>query len=442
MKFFSKPLLGCCALFFFLAATLATSAQTVSTSRKKIPQDPAAVVLNNLLTQAQAAMDRKDYEAAVQSYQEFLAKKPDDATVHYDLGYAYTALQKPADAKAEYEKAISLNPKMPEAYLNLGLTLIPTDPAAAVAPLQRAAELMPEDARTKWLLGVALESSQKTAAAIEQYEAAAKLNDKDPDIWDSLGFALLRAGRTNDAEAALRSALALNPIKGAATETHRGLAEVFIAEKKFDAAATELSAYLEARPHDAAARIEYASVLVDLKRDDDALAELDRAATAGPESLRALKLRIQIAFQTKHYDAALPAMEKASALAPHDPDLAAQLGHVYLEKKDYPHAVSQLIVAFKMNPSSNDVLGDLITAQYLNKNYPATLQGLDVLSQRETLPLGSWFIRATCYDKLGQQLQALDAYKKFLELNKDQNNDMYFEASARVRTLTREIKKK
>jgi tetratricopeptide (TPR) repeat protein len=61
------------------------------------------------------------------------------------------------------------------------------------------------------------------------------------------------------------------------------------------------------------------------------------------------------------------------------------------------------------------------------------------LAQRETPPLGSWFVRATCYDKLGQAPQALDAYKKFLELNKDENSDMYFEASARVRTLTREL---
>jgi Flp pilus assembly protein TadD len=442
MRAIAKILACCCALCGFFAAAPASSAQDLGASRKRIPQDPAAVELNNLQGQAQAAMDRKDYEAAARAYQEYLAKKPDDATVHYDLGYAYTAMQKPADARSEYEKAIALDPRMAAAYQNLGLTLIPSDPAAAVAPLQRAAELMPEDARTKWLLGVALESSEKPEAAIEQYEAAVKLNDKDPDIWDSLGFALLRAGRINDAEEALRRALALGPIKGAAAETRKGLAQVYIAEKKPDAAATELSSYLEARPHDTAARVEYASVLVDLERDDAALAELDRAATAGPENLRALKLRSLIAFRTKHYDDALRALQKAIVLAPQDPDLTAQLGHIYLEKKDYARAVNVLIVAFKMNPSSNDVLGDLITAQYLNKNYAATLQGLDMLSQRETLPLGSWFIRATCYDKLGQPLPALDTYKKFLELNTDQNNDMYFEASARVRTLTRELKKK
>ena len=79
--------------------------------------------LNRLLAAAQDAVNQQDYAAAAHDYQAYLAKKPDDAVVHYDLGYAYTAMQRPADAKAEYEKAIALDPKMASAYQNLGLTL-------------------------------------------------------------------------------------------------------------------------------------------------------------------------------------------------------------------------------------------------------------------------------------------------------------------------------
>jgi Flp pilus assembly protein TadD len=442
MKVFSKSLACGCALCVYLAAAPAGSAQTVGTSRTRIPQDAAAVALNNLVAQAQSAMDRKDYESAVQAYQKYLAEKPDDATVHYDLGYAYTAMQKPAEAKAEYEKAISLDPKMAAAYQNLGLTLLSSDAPAAVAPLQKAAELLPGDARTKWLLGTALEMNGKLDLAIDQYEAARKLDDKDPDIRTSLGHALLSAGRPSEAESEYRAALSLHPEGAALGQAHIGLAQALLAQKKIEEAATELAAYLESRPDDANARMEHAAELAELGKSDDALVELDRATAGAPENLRALKLRAQIAFQRRRYDDALPALQKAIALAPQDADLVAQLGHTYLEKKDYPNAVNQLIAAFKMNPASNDVLGDLVSAQYLNKNYSGALKGLDVLSKRKTLPMGSWFIRAACYDKLGQRAQALDAYKKFLELNTDQNNDMYFEASSRVRALNRELKKK
>jgi len=435
------------ALGVFLGAALlpfagSAFAQTVGTSRTKIPQDPAAVELNRLLTAAEDAVNKQDYASAAQDYQAYLAKKPDDAVVHYDLGYAYTALQKPADAKSEYEKAIALDPKMAAAYQNLGVTLIPTDPAAAIEPLQQAAELMPEDARTKWLLGIALEATKKDAPAIEQYQAAEKLDAKSVEIRNSLGFALLRTGRAGEAETAFCDALALQPTGAAADQAHKGLLRALLAQKKNDEAATEMGVYLAAHPGDATMQLEHASLLVDAGKDDDALAELDKAAAAGPESLRALKLRALIYFRKKQYDDAVPVLVKAIVLAPQDPDLPAQLGHAYLEKKDYPNAVNALVVAIKMNPQSIDVLKDLVTAEYLNKNYPATLHGLDILAQEETPPLGSWFVRATCYDKLGQVQPALDAYKKFLQLNKDENSDMYFEASARVRTLTRELEKK
>ena len=51
-------------------------------------------------------------------------------------------------------------------------------------------------------------------------------------------------------------------------------------------------------------------------------------------------------------------------------------------------------------------------------------------------------MRASCYDKLGQLMQALDAYKMFLQMNKDENSDMYFAATARARALPREIREK
>ncbi len=441
-----KPLVFGARSIFLGAALLpfvaSAFSQTVGTSRTKIPQDSTAIELNRLLTAAQDAVNKQDYASAARDYQAYLAKKPDDALVHYDLGYAYTALQKPTDAKREYEKAIALDPKMVSAYQNLGVTLIPTDPAAAIEPLQRAAELTPEDARTKWLLGIALEATKKDSQAVEQYQAAEKLDTKSVEIRNSLGFALLRTGRASDAEVAFREALALQPTAVAADQAHKGLLQALLTEKKNDEAATEMGVYLATHPSDPAMQLEHASLLVDAGKDDDALAELDKAATAGPESLRALKLRTLIYFRKKQYDNAVPVLVRAIALAPQDPDLPAQLGHAYLEKKDYPNAVNALVVAIKMNPQSRDVLKDWVTAEYLNKNYPATLHGLDVLAQRETPPLGSWFVRATCYDKLGQAKPALDAYKKFLEMNKDENSDMYFEASARVRTLTRELANK
>src|SRR5690348_12692687 len=68
-------------------------AQKPSARPKHEVANAEAQALNQVLDAAQQAIDRQDYASAAQNYQDYLAKKPDDATVHYDLGYAYTALR-------------------------------------------------------------------------------------------------------------------------------------------------------------------------------------------------------------------------------------------------------------------------------------------------------------------------------------------------------------
>jgi tetratricopeptide (TPR) repeat protein len=220
------------------------------------------------------------------------------------------------------------------------------------------------------------------------------------------------------------------------------LTESLVAQKKLEDGAAELASYLETSPNDVAARIALASIEVDLGKNDDALAQLDQAAAVRPEELRALKLRSQIYFEKKRYDDAVPVLLKAAALAPKDPDIFARLGRVYLLKKDYPNAFHWLAGAYNMDTTATDLLGEAIEAEYLNKNYLGTLAGLDELAKRRELPPGSVYMRATCYDHLGQAFDALDAYKEFLQMNRDENSDMYFVSTARVRVLTRELQNK
>ncbi len=424
---------------FVATGLLPARAQNTSASRTRVHHDAAAAELNRLLDDAQTAVQQKDYESAVKDYQQFLAKQPDDATVHFDLGYVYTALNRTDDAKSEYEKAISLDPKMAAAYLNLGLTLLPDRPADAVGPLQHAADLMPDQARPKFLLATALDRSGKLDDAIVQYQAAEKIDAKDFDVHLALGSALLRNKRPAEAEPEFRAALALQPDSD---EAHLGLGQCLIAQKKDQPGTVELQTYLNSHPADAKIRIERAAALVDLGNLDEAMAELDRAATQGPESANALELRARILFTKKQFATAVPPLQQAVARQPQNANFRALLGHALLQAKNYPQAVSQLLVANHLDPTANDVLADLALAEYNTQNYAASLQALDLLSQRVSLPPESWFLRGACYDKLGQPEQALDAYQRFLRLNTNENSDMYFEASSRARALTRELKDK
>ncbi|HVB85051.1 MAG TPA: tetratricopeptide repeat protein [Candidatus Dormibacteraeota bacterium] len=423
-------------------AHYANAAQNSGVTRTRIHRDAAAAELNRLLNDAQTAVQQKDFDTAAKDYQQFLAKKPDDAIVHFDLGYVYTALNRADDAKSQYQKAVALDPKMGAAYLNLGLTLLQSSPADAVDPLQHAADLLPDQPRPRFLLATALERSGKLNDAIAQYQAAEKLDAKDFETHLALGLALLHTNRLPDAEREFRAALVLQSDSPEADEAHLGLGQCLIAQKQYQPGIAELGAYLNDHPKDAHIRVERAAALVDLGQLDQAMAELDRAASQGPENTDALELRARIYFAKKQFANAVPPLKQAVSLAPQNANFRALLGHALLASKDYSGAVAQLLQANKLDPSANDVLGDLVIAEYNTQNYAVSLQVLDVLSKRSQLPPESWFLRGACYDKLNAPEQALDAYKHFLQLNTDENSDMYFEASSRVRALTLELKNK
>ncbi len=401
--------------------------------------DQRADPLTALLQDAAAAMERKDYAAAIPPLQSYLAQHPEDATAQFQLGYAYSELQRWDEAMSAYRRAIALDPKLAAAHLNLGLVLLDREPAAAVECFRQAAELMPEQARPRFLLALALERAGKLAGAIEEYQAAERLDAKEYEIRFALGRALLRANRATEAEAEFREALAL---RGDAAPARLGLAESLRAQNKLEAAAAEFAAYLQLQPQDRESRLRRASVLTDLGHYEQALEELDRGDAEAAASLESYRLRAEIRLQQKQWAQAGEVLQKALELAPRDPELHARLGRVWLEKRDFPAAERELRQALQLDRNWTDALRDLVAVYYLGERYQATLQILDELDRRETPSAGSWFIRATCYDKLGRKAEAVAAYEKFLALDQGHSENQGFQARQRIRILARELEQK
>ncbi len=153
------------------------SQNSVAGSRREKVANP----LNDLLQEAQGDIEKKDFAAAIDPLQKFIAAQPDVAYGHFELAYVYTALQKADEARGEYERAIAIDPKMAEAYLNLGILFIERDPGLAVRNLRKAVELLPAQSRPRYLLGVAQENAKDYSAAAESFEGAYRL---DPTIWN------------------------------------------------------------------------------------------------------------------------------------------------------------------------------------------------------------------------------------------------------------------
>jgi superkiller protein 3 len=428
------------AAVWFAALALSLPAQT----QRKIPGKPAANTaasekedaLAALLQQANDAIDKMDFAAALDPLQKYLAKRPDEAYPHFQLGYAYAGLKRPDDAKQEFSRAIVLDPKMAAAYQNLGLLLMDSDPAGAASAFLRESELQPTESRPRILAGLSLEQSGKFPEAVEQYRAALAISPKDYEAHFGLGRTLIRSNDAAGAEEQFRAAIAL---RGDSAPARLGLANSLLAQKKYDAASDALADYLKLNPGDKAAHFDRASVLLNLNKYDAALTDLDLSVAGGAPPAEALKMRGEILMRQKKWKEAGDALKQAIVLAPQDSELAEWIGHVDIELRDYPGAVGILEQIYKQNPQSADTLRDLSDALYLNENYAQALEAMDRLARLETPLPGSWFVRAICYDKLSRKPEAIDAYQKFLDEDGGQHDTQDFQARHRILVLQREL---
>jgi superkiller protein 3 len=401
-----------------------------SSSQEK--EDPLAPVLQ----QANDAIDKMDFAAAIDSLQKYIAQRPDEPYPHFQLGYAYAGLKRSDDAKQEFSRAIMLDPKMAAAYQNLGLVLMDSDPAAAANAFLHAAELQPTESRPRFLAGLSLEHAGKFSEAIAQYHAALALSPNDYEAHFALGRALLRSNDANGAEEQFRAAIA----SGAdAAPARLGLATALLAQKKYEAASDALADYLKLNPGDKSAHFDRASALLNLSRFDEALAELDRSDAGAAPSAETLKMRGEIYIHQQKWKEAGDVLKQAISLAPQDSEVAEWIGHVDIELRDYAAAVRILEQVYAQNPQSADALRDLSNAFYLNENYAAALDAMDRLAKLETPKPGSWFVRAICYDKLFRKAEAIEAYQKFLDQDGGQHDNQDFEARHRILVLQREL---
>ncbi len=419
------------------------------TSRDQSPSKPKAAVqsksqrvanpLNDLLEEAQRDIDKNNFEAAIAPLQKVIADQPEFAYAHFQIAYVYTALKRTDEARAEYARTIAIDPKMSEAYLNLGMLLLDRqEDASAVGPLRKAVELLPAQSRPRYLLAVALERSGDRTGAAESFEALLYLDPNDIAAINYLGWAAVRQGKPDEAEAKFRRALEVQP-KG--PEARRGLARSLDAQKKPEAVGAYRD-YLELVPNDSEARARLIHLLVEQKQNDEALAELDRLDAGKQPTLESLKLRADIQIAGKKWDDSIATLRQALAMAPNEAQLHGGLGRILLQKRDFVDAEEELRIALRLDGKNLAYWKDLSSTFFLGGNYPAALATLDEIAKMEQPGAGVWFIRAICYDKLNQPKLALEAYQKFLGLDQDKNPDQVWQAKERSKVLQRMLERK
>jgi serine/threonine-protein kinase len=135
----------------------------------------------------------------------------------------------PEEPRIDAEKALALQPDLPEAHLALAHCAFDRfDYPNALEHLARAQALAPQSAEVYSTLGATYARQLRFEEAVRMYERATHFDPGNVRTFIDLGMQYWSAGRTDQVEAPLKRALALDPTSDSAAFK---LAEFFIAER-------------------------------------------------------------------------------------------------------------------------------------------------------------------------------------------------------------------
>ena len=160
------------------------------------------VIVRGFLRQGVEAERSGKTEAAQWNYSQALAMQPDNFLALKRMGLIASSEGKDGEAAKYLSAAMKCNADDTEVLLALGFSQLQLkQPAWALASLSRAAALLPQDARTARLFGVALSALEWREAAMVQLQRALKLDDTDAEA----AFNLAMIGLTRSSELDLQA---------------------------------------------------------------------------------------------------------------------------------------------------------------------------------------------------------------------------------------------
>lgn len=389
------------------------------------------------LTEAEAALERKDYAAAEPWLRQAAVKEPSNYQVWFDLGVVYNATGKNQESIAAYRKSVEANPEVFESNLNLGLMLARSGSPEAEKFLRAATTLQPtaqvdEGRERAWLsLGHILAEKDPKAAG-EAFQKASEVQPKDAEPHLSAGLLLERQKDFVGAEREYKQVLALAP---QSQEAVMGLANIYLQSKQLGEAEEMLGKLTAGNSGDAALHVQLGRVFAAEGKSELAIAEFEAALKITPQDATAQQAAAELYVSAGKYEQAEVQYRGMAATNPKDGDVRYALGRVLMKQKKFPEAQQELIAVVQAKPGLGPAYGDLATVANENKNYALAIKALDMRDKlMGPIPIG-YFLRATAYDHLRAIKPAIENYHLFLEAGKGQYPDQEWQARHRLVAL-------
>ena len=261
-----------------------------------------------------------DYASEFSIWKDTAQKAPENPRAHFNLGEQLHRQGQLADAIAQYQLALDIDPKYAAAHNNLGVVFFGRSKIdEALNHYQQAATLKPDWAEVHNNLANALASTGRRAAALAEYEKALALKPDFAEAQNNLGYVLVAEGRIDDAVSHYRAAIELKPDYA---QAHSNLAEALARKGLYPDAIRHLREVVRLQPGNLPAANRLAWLLATcpdpaVRNGTEAVSLATRTIKrANPPNAHLYETLAAAYAEVKQFDQAVLCQQKALALVP------------------------------------------------------------------------------------------------------------------------------
>jgi len=329
----------------------------ISLNRAVVLDPSDADALNNL---ANIDVHNGKFEAALDRYLQAKSMRADWPEIHHNLGVLYRKMERKEDAKAEFRRAVEINPEYPSALCELGeIEAEDGEFDEAEEHLVAAAKLTDFDSETEFHFGTMYHQKKNYPEAIKHFQRSVELNDAIPEVWNNLGNAQLENGDLDDALDSFSRALDLKPDFAYA---HNNLGKLQRSRGDRKLAEFHYRKALEIEPEFPVAASNLGALLVEGGNFQEGKDLLEQALEIEPS--HTLYNGLGLLFQAQNnQDKALEAFQDALEMEPENPEVLNNIAITYQSMGKNEKAATYFNKVLDVKPNQSEVylnLGNLL----------------------------------------------------------------------------------
>jgi tetratricopeptide (TPR) repeat protein len=376
--------------------------------------DPEKEKIKHLQRGDEYAATKRDEFAAVE-YLAAVKLDPKFGEAQWKLAQTYERLGNVRAAAPAYIRAADALPDDRAAQLKATqVLLVAGQYADAKARIGALVAKNPKDVDALMLHATATAALKDPAAAIAEIEEALRIDPQNSEVVAGLGIVHMQSGAAKEAEAAFRRAIDLDP---SSVDVKLALANFLVAAGRGPEAEVTLKQALEKEPKHVLANRMLAMIYITTRRADQAEPLLKTIAdgTKAPEDLLQLAdFYARVGRRKDARDLLTPMSAKATTAASAETRLAAldyADGHIKeaYQRLDY--------VAERANPNHGPVL--VLKARWLleENKVDEALKQAEAAVAAGPQSASAHFVLATAYNRRGQTAEAIKSYQEVVRLN-------------------------